>query len=120
MHIFLPRVINENFSIFIVVFFEFFGTFLFAYFNFCLLNAKAEAKNETVKMLLFYIDFSLSLFLCLAYGRSFSGGVYNPATTFFRMLRRTDRVTVKMGIITMAAQYLGASVASIIGIYLYD
>lgn len=120
MHVFLPRVINENFSIFIVVFFEFFGTFLFAYFNFCLLNAKAEAKNETVKMLLFYIDFSLSLFLCLAYGRSFSGGVYNPATTFFRMLRRTDRVTVKMGSITMAAQFLGASVGSIIGTYPYD
>lgn len=119
MHIFLPRVLNENFSIFIIVFFEFFGTFLYAYLNFSVLNAKAEAKTEFEKLLMFYIDFSLSLFICVAYGRSFSGGVYNPATTFFRMLRRTDRLTVKMGMIYMAAQFLGASLGSIIGTCLY-
>jgi glycerol uptake facilitator-like aquaporin len=115
MYIFLPRVVNENFNIFIIVFFEFFGTFLFAFFNFNLLNAKAEAKTETAKMLLFYIDFSLSLFMCVAYGRQFSGGVYNPAVTLFRMLRKTDRVTVKIGVIYMIAQFVGAALGSFIG-----
>lgn len=120
MYIFLLRVVNENFNIFIIAFFEFFGTLLFAFFNFSLLNAKAEAKTEAMRILLFYIDFSLSLFMCIAYGRQFSGGVYNPAIILFRMLRKTDRLTIKIGAIYMIAQFVGACIGSIIGTRLFD
>jgi glycerol uptake facilitator-like aquaporin len=53
--------------------------------------------------------------MCVAYGRQFSGGVYNPAVTLFRMLRKIDRVSIKMGLIYMLVQFLGACVGSLIG-----
>ena len=68
-----------------------------------------------MKLLLFYIDFSLSLFMCVAYGRQFSGAVYNPAVTLFRMFRKIDRVTIKIGLIYMAVQFLGALFGSLTG-----
>ena len=65
-----------------------------------------------------FIDFSLSMLMCISYTRQFAGGVYNPAVVVFRMLRRTDRFPIKTGIIYIISQILGSIAGAFIALYL--
>jgi glycerol uptake facilitator-like aquaporin len=92
---------------------------LFGYINLNIINAKATYKNSYDLLLIFNLDFALSLFMCISYGRQFSGGIYNPAIVLYRMLRKTDRLTIKIGITYQISQFGGALVGCLIGTF-YD
>ena len=56
------------------------------------------------------------MFVAISYGQQFSGGVYNPAIVLFRMLRKTDRMPFKVGIIYQCFQICGGTFGSFVGI----
>ncbi len=107
--------LNRYIHIFVIVFFEFFGTLLFAYANFNLINAKANARTDLERIMYFFVDFSLSMFMCISYGRQFSGALYNPAVVMFRFFRRTERYPIKIGLLYMLMQFLGGIGGSYFG-----
>ena len=82
-------VLNRYLHIFVIIFFQYFGTTLFAYGNLNLVNLKGNTKNTFFKIIYFFLDFSLSMLMCISIGRQFSGGLYNPAVAVFRMFRKT-------------------------------
>ena len=82
-------ILNKYLYIFIIVFFEFLGTALFSYSNLNLINLKDKADKVNEKIIYGFLDFSLSMLMCISYTRQFSGGLYNPAVAIFRALRRT-------------------------------
>ena len=90
---------------------------LFGYTNLNIINAKATYKDNNALLLIYNLDFALSLFMCLSYGRQFSGGIYNPAIVFYRQLRKTDRLTFKIGITYQISQFLGGTVGCLIGTF---
>ena len=108
-------ILNKHFLICIIVFFEFFGTALFAYVNLNLINAKASTTSETIKVFLGLVDFSLSMFMCISFGRQFSGGLFNPSVALFRLFRKTERYPVHVGILYIVIQLLGGICGSFLG-----
>ena len=108
-------VFDKYLHIFIIVFFEFMGTMLFAYSNLNLINLKAQATLPGEKIVYDILDFSLSMFMCISYTRQFSGGMYNPAVAIFRAIRRTDRFPVKISLCYIISQFFGAISGSFIG-----
>lgn len=55
------------------------------------------------------------MFMCISFGRQFSGGLYNPSVVVFRMLRKTDRLTLKTGFVYLFFQFSGGAVGCFIG-----
>ena len=55
------------------------------------------------------------MFMCISFGRQFSGGLYNPSVVVFRMLRKTDRLTVRTGVVYLFFQFSGGAVGCFIG-----
>jgi len=49
-----------------------------------------------------------ALLIVACYGRQFSGGIYNNTVVFYRVLRRTDRLSIKIGLLYFAVQICGA------------
>ena len=117
----IPRIreklLGKNIHIFVIVFFELMGTTLFAYINLNLINQKGDAKTQAAKIFYFFVDFSLSMFICISYGRQFSGGVYNPSNSLFRIFRRTDRYPWRIGLLYISMQMLGGLIGSFLGNY---
>lgn len=112
-------LLDKKLTYLVIIFFEFFGTLLFTYSNLNLLNLKnSPSSNIYDKIMYGFIDFALSMLMCISYTRQFAGGVYNPAVVVFRMLRRTDRFPVKTGVIYIVSQISGSIVGAFIGKYL--
>ncbi len=109
------KLINKHLNIMIIIFFEFFGTALFGFTNINLLNKAATTHSTAYKEIYLSIDFALSLFICISYGRQFSGGLYNPAITLFRMLRKNERIPLKTGLLYISMQFLGSIFGCCIG-----
>ena len=101
----------------VIIIFEFLGTLLFTYSTINLINLKAEAKAKNSQLYLIYefLDFSFAMLMCISYTRQFAGGVYNPAITIFRLLRRTDRFPLKVGLLYMLSETAGAIAGGFIG-----
>ena len=59
------------------------------------------------------------MFMCISFGRQFSGGLYNPSVVVFRMLRKTDRLPFRTGLVYLLMQFSGASVGCFIGNMFY-
>lgn len=94
---------------------------LFAFANLNLVNLKSGKDLRPLqKIIFFFLDFSLSMFMCISYGRQFSGGLYNPAVAVFRMFRKTERYPVKIGFLYIICQIAGAVAGSFIALYLDD
>ena len=93
---------------------------LFAYGNLNLVNLKGNTTDPLTKVIFFFLDFSLSMLMCISYGRQFSGGLYNPAVAVFRMFRKTERYPVKIGFLYIICQIAGGVAGSFIALYLDD
>lgn len=93
---------------------------LFAYGNLNLVNLKASAIDPMAKIIYFFLDFSLSMLMCISFGRQFSGGLYNPAVAVFRMFRKTERYPIKIGFLYILCQVCGGLAGSFIALFLDD
>lgn len=66
------------------------------------------------------MDFSLTMFMCISYGRQFSGGLYNPAVAVFRTIRKTERYPIRIGLVYIISQIAGGITGSFIALFLND
>ena len=82
-------VLNRYLHVLVIIIFEFFGTLIFAYCTYNMVNIKSSGNSIYLKLVFFFLDFSLSMLMVISYGRQFSGGLFNPAVAFFRMFRKT-------------------------------
>ena len=60
------------------------------------------------------------MFMCISYGRQFSGGLYNPAVAIFRTIRKTERYPIKIALVYIASQVAGGIAGSFIALALND
>lgn len=109
--------LNKYLHIIVIIIFEFFGTLIFAYCTFNMVNLKDMSNSIYAKLVYYFLDFSLSMLLVISYGRQFSGGLYNPAVTFFRMFRKTERYSISIGLLYMVCQFSGSIVGCFIAYY---
>ena len=103
----------KRMSFFIIIFFEYFGAMLFAYLNFQSVALYHQAQTTTGSLTLWTNDF-FALFIVACYGRQFSGGIYNNCIVFYRIIRRTDRLSFKIGLLYLGVQIAGALSGSLI------
>ena len=113
-------VLNRYLHVFVIIFFEYFGTTLFAYGNLNLVNLKGNTNNLFERVIFFFLDFSISMFMCISYGRQFSGGLYNPIVAVFRSLRKSERYPIPIAILYILCQVAGGITGSFIALFLDD
>ena len=54
-------VLNQYLHILVIVLFEFFGTLIFAYCTYNMVNLKSSGKSIYLRIVYFFLDFSLSM-----------------------------------------------------------